>query len=109
MVAGLQELDRTHGGMVHLVEMYLHDGTTRLGALNRGILDADSELVADTSHSLKGSSANMGALAMAQLCADLEAAADSVEIPGGREILDRLEIEFARVRPALIAAFPAPV
>jgi CheY-like chemotaxis protein len=107
MVAGLQELDRAHGGLAHVAETFISDSTTRLGALHRGIRDTDNQLVADTCHSLKGSSANMGASAMAQLCADLAVAADDLGIPGGRDILDRLEIEFARVRPALVAAFPA--
>lgn len=49
----------------------------------------------------------MGASTMALLCADLEAAAGDPTIPGGTDILDRLDAEFDRVRPALTTAFPA--
>ena len=52
------------------------------------------------------SSANLGARTLAQLCAELESAAGTSAIPGGTEILDRMEIEFARIQPALAAAFP---
>jgi CheY-like chemotaxis protein/EAL domain-containing protein (putative c-di-GMP-specific phosphodiesterase class I)/HPt (histidine-containing phosphotransfer) domain-containing protein len=106
VIVGLQRLEQTQGTMPHLVRTFIDDGVTRIASLHGGIHRADADLVSRTSHSLKGSSANMGAFTMAQLCAELEHAAETPEIPGGAAILHRLEREFDRVRPALTAAFP---
>ncbi len=105
VIADLQELDGGRGGVADLVQTFIDDTATRLETLRHGIEDADPELVASTCHSLKGSSANMGASTMAELCADLEAAAGQPAIPDGAEILDRLIVQFDRVQPALVAAF----
>ena len=92
--------------MAQLVETFISDTTARLEELHRGVEGTDTELVARTCHSLKGSSANLGASTMAELCTELEVAAASHQLAGGADILRRLEDEFGRVRPALSAAFP---
>ncbi len=108
VVAGLRQLDAVRDGMSEIVKTFLEGTITRLEELRRGIHETDNALVARTCHSLKGSSASLGAATMAELCADLERAADSADIAGGVEILQRLEGEFGRVGPALTAAFPQP-
>ncbi|MGZ7023683.1 MAG: Hpt domain-containing protein, partial [Ilumatobacteraceae bacterium] len=91
--------------MARLVETFINDGFARLEALNRGIEAADGALVARICHSLKGSSANLGAASLARLCAELEVSASNNELAGAVDLLRRLEAEFDRVRPALSVAF----
>ncbi len=105
VITGLRDLDRARGGMAQLAETFVQETITRLKALRRGIHDADTELVINICHSLQGSTATMGASAMAQLCADLQAAAHNPTIPGGLNILDELENAFGLVRTALTATF----
>jgi CheY-like chemotaxis protein/EAL domain-containing protein (putative c-di-GMP-specific phosphodiesterase class I)/HPt (histidine-containing phosphotransfer) domain-containing protein len=107
VMAGLQALNRTQGTMPHLVQTFIDDGITRIASLHRGIDTEDTDLVRRASHALKGSSASMGARTMAQLCGELELAAETATIPDAAEILRRLDIEFDRVRPVLAAAFPS--
>ncbi|MGZ6961856.1 MAG: response regulator, partial [Ilumatobacteraceae bacterium] len=107
VVADLLELSRYSDGaqMARLVETFINDGFARLEALNRGIEAADGALVARICHSLKGSSANLGAASLARLCAELEVSASNNELAGAVDLLRRLEAEFDRVRPALSVAF----
>jgi signal transduction histidine kinase/CheY-like chemotaxis protein/HPt (histidine-containing phosphotransfer) domain-containing protein len=105
VLAGLHDLDRHGDGMRQVVETFIDGSITRIAELHRGIADGDAELVARTCHSLQGSSANLGALIMAALCRELRSAAVDHELAGAPDIVRRLEAEFRRVRPALLAAF----
>lgn len=101
----LRELDRVRGGMANLVASFIDDSSDQMETLAEGLRDSSVALVVDTCHSLRGSCAQVGATGMARLCAELEAAAADEAMSGGEEILERLHIEFDRVRPALAAAF----
>jgi CheY-like chemotaxis protein/HPt (histidine-containing phosphotransfer) domain-containing protein len=104
IVAGLHELDAE--GVAGVVETYLADSGTRLGAIRRGVREADRALMAESCHSLQGSSANLGASTLADLCRQLKLAADSNDLATASETLRQLEAEFDRVAPALTAMFP---
>ncbi len=54
-------------------------------------------------HSLKGSSGSMGAQRMSAICAELQDAGASRDLPSVPGLLERLEEEFGRVRAALEA------
>ena len=49
----------------------------------------------------KVSSGNMGAKRMAEICAELQDVGASGDLSGALELLEDLEAEFGRVRPAL--------
>jgi two-component system sensor histidine kinase/response regulator len=108
VVGGLVDMFGESREMSHLVDTFIENAITRLEELHRGLEGSDAGLVARTCHSLKGSSANLGALTLAELCAELERASTNHEMVGGADILRRLEAEFGRVHPALLAAFSAP-
>lgn len=55
-----------------LIETYLTDAKLRLNLIKNGIATQDYEAVRLAAHSLKGASANLGALILAQLCEKLE-------------------------------------
>src|SRR5487761_1426245 len=103
VLAGLQVLD--HKRMAEVVEIFIADTTGHLRSLRRSIHRADGLFVARKCHSLQGSSANLGASTMANLCGQLKMAGDGNDMVAGRQILRQLEIEFDRVGPALTAAF----
>ncbi|MDP9440488.1 MAG: Hpt domain-containing protein, partial [Actinomycetota bacterium] len=54
-------------------------------------------------HSLKGSSGNMGATRVHEVCAELERAGESGDLAAAPRLLERLEGELALARPALEA------
>ncbi|MDP9442004.1 MAG: response regulator, partial [Actinomycetota bacterium] len=92
--------------MAQLVETFSGDTVGLVEQLRGGIEDADSVAVARTCHTLKGTSATLGASSLAKLFGELEEAALTQGLAGGADILQRLEAEVGRVRPALRAAFP---
>jgi two-component system sensor histidine kinase/response regulator len=104
MVAQLQELDGDR--IAGIVETFIADATAHLATIRGAVDEADSALVAGMCHSLRGSSASLGAATMADLCRDLGVAADSNDFAGGNEIFGRLEAEFDLVGPALTRTFP---
>ena len=55
-----------------LISTYLADAKLRLQLIEQGLQNQDYEAVRLAAHSLKGASANLGALILAELCEKLE-------------------------------------
>jgi HPt (histidine-containing phosphotransfer) domain-containing protein len=89
--------------LAELIGVYLHDTPPRLAALRQAVAHADAETLRREAHGLKGSSSHMGAVQMAQLCADLEDQAGTTNLTGAPETLRRLDDAFGRVRAHLQA------
>jgi len=58
--------------LLELIELYLDDASGRMKDLASAMREADLEAVGRVAHTLKSSSANMGALIFADLCRDIE-------------------------------------
>ncbi len=103
VIEGLFEL----GGpelVAELSDLFLEDVPPRLEALREAIGSGDASSVGQVAHALKGSSGNMGSTRMASICAELEEVGVSEDLTKAPKLLDQLEAEFSRVRPALLAA-----
>jgi HPt (histidine-containing phosphotransfer) domain-containing protein len=61
----------------------------------------DAEAMKQTAHTLKSSSAALGAIALAKLCEELEKIGNSKTTTGGSEILSQIQSEYKRVKAAL--------
>jgi CheY-like chemotaxis protein len=99
---GLREL----GGselIAELSEVFSSDALPQLADLRVAVEGGDAGAVERIAHTLKGSSANMGASRMAGLCEELQKAGISKDLTEALELLDRLKAEFERVRRALAA------
>lgn len=73
MLTQLQELLGPR--FAELVQRFEEDGSRRLRLLEGAVADYDFNTVFAEAHGLKGSSRNMGAVPLSELCADLEDAA----------------------------------
>ena len=89
--------------LAELAGMFLDDATHRLEDLREAAEAADTRRVRETAHALKGSSGNLGAKVVAEVCAELEVADESGDVAALPRLLERLEAELGRVRPALEA------
>jgi two-component system, sensor histidine kinase and response regulator len=89
--------------VAELAGMFLDDARPRLSALEEAVLGDDAPAVERLAHTLKGSSANMGARGMAFLCARLEDAGASGDLSQGFRLLAQLKEEFVRVDRAFEA------
>ena len=79
-----------------LLDIFLADSEERLKVLRA----ADSAaLVVETAHSFKGSSSNMGALKLTELCHQLEQQAASLPCAAVLELVGKIDREFAGIRP----------
>jgi HPt (histidine-containing phosphotransfer) domain-containing protein len=86
-----------------LSQMFFEDTSSSLAALKEAAESGDAPTVRRVAHTLKGSSGNMGAKRMAALCAELEGVGVSGDLARGPKLIEQLEGEFGRVRPALEA------
>ncbi|MDL2355893.1 MAG: response regulator [Pseudomonadota bacterium] len=86
-----------------VITAYVDDTPQHLRTLRRAIAGVDPGSLRKVAHSLKSSSANVGAETLAQLCKDMEnlGRADSTE--GATGILTDMEHEFQAVRHSLSA------
>ncbi|WP_300626810.1 Hpt domain-containing protein [Pseudomonas sp.] len=94
VLSDLQEV--MEGEYPKLLDTFLHDSQERVTALRKARDDAKA--LGRIAHSFKGSSGNLGALRLAQLCERLES--ESVEPASDLgALVDQIDHEFALVRP----------
>jgi HPt (histidine-containing phosphotransfer) domain-containing protein len=102
VIEGLCELgDREL--LEELVHLFIEDMPPQLAALREAIEGDDAASVEQVGHTLKGSCGIMGALRMATICSELQDIGHSGRLERAPALLERLEAEFGRVRPALEA------
>jgi HPt (histidine-containing phosphotransfer) domain-containing protein len=72
------------------------------------IASADPEALRQAAHSLKSSSANLGATRLAAACKELEQRGRERRLEGVAELLPTLETHYVRARDALTAELASP-
>jgi two-component system, sensor histidine kinase and response regulator len=101
----LLSLDEGHGeALAQIVSEYLRMSSEGLVELLRDLDAGDSSALERTAHTLKGASANVGASAMAEVCAGLELRARHAQLDDAARLIEQFEAELARVHTALEAA-----
>ncbi|HAR96598.1 MAG TPA: histidine kinase, partial [Deltaproteobacteria bacterium] len=88
-----------------IINIYLVNSPTLLGQAQQALTTGDSETLRRASHTLKSSSANVGALMLSEMCRDLETLARANALANDEKQATRLfakiSDEFTRVRDAL--------
>ncbi|MCX7081430.1 MAG: Hpt domain-containing protein [Pseudomonas sp.] len=79
-----------------LLDTFLADSEARLSQLHHAVNAFELGMVA---HSFKGSSSNMGAIRLAELCDQLEQRAKEPSLGGIEKLVAEIDGEFAIVRP----------
>ncbi|HTP94435.1 MAG TPA: Hpt domain-containing protein [Burkholderiales bacterium] len=87
--------------VAHLVSIYLEDAAKHVAAIRRAVVGSDAELLRVAAHTLKSSSAQLGARKLSESCKALEIAARGNDLSSGDRLASDLESEFVRVRAAL--------
>jgi CheY-like chemotaxis protein/HPt (histidine-containing phosphotransfer) domain-containing protein len=101
--ANLRRLEATSGKPIRaqLLASFAAGTPRRLTALRDAIAARDGAAVNREAHTLRGSSANMGAWRMAQLCGDLETLSKTDDLTYTASILASIEAEYKCVHVAL--------
>ena len=85
--------------IVELVDLYIQDSAVRMGEARKGFQSSDNGQVSRAVHALKSSSANMGAMELSELCAELEGLGSGDELTP--DLLTKLESMHTEVKIAL--------
>jgi HPt (histidine-containing phosphotransfer) domain-containing protein len=80
-----------------LAAMFVTDADAQLVELHRALDIADAEAVSRSAHSLRGSSASLGASGLASLCGTLEIQSADGNLSNGESLLEALESELELV------------
>jgi PAS domain S-box-containing protein len=109
IVSRLERLGEDAGEdlMGQLTTLFLADADVRVLAMRHALTAEDDVAVVRSAHALRGASANLGANALAGLCATLEIGGAAGNLVGGRTQLKALESELERVREALSSRMAA--
>ena len=89
-------------GMTELINYYLTETPKLMQAINEAACKNDAVALNHAAHSLKASSAYLGAIAVANLCAQLETISRMGSTEGSAITLEQLDVEYKRVRSALL-------
>ena len=86
--------------LTKIINQYFEDSPARLKAIAEAIKIKDTEALRKAAHGFRSSSANLGAVIIADRCKDLENMARAGEMPE-LEIIAELEAEYAQAKIAL--------
>ncbi len=102
----LQALRRMAGAratevLVQIIDNYLEDTPQLLQAMRFAVTAGDAAALQQAAHKLRAASANLGAIALAQLCKAVEALGDAGITVGSLAHVSQVEAEYATVKAAL--------
>jgi len=97
--AALKELynDEDLTSLLSLIEVFIQDTTLHLDTLRPAVAADDAAALERTAHTLKSSSANVGALGMAALCRELQILGRAGSTAAAPAVVEQLLGEFDRV------------
>lgn len=81
-----------------LISVFISDSLKRLSDLDTAIKNNDAAEVRAVAHSFKGSALNLSAVALTELCKELETMGREQQLAGAAALLVKIEDEFAQVR-----------
>lgn len=84
-----------------LIETYLKDSSDRISYLRHAIGSADADAFAKTAHSFKGSSINIGAPRLGELCLKAEKTGKDNRLDEAEAVVKAIELEFLQVEQTL--------
>jgi PAS domain S-box-containing protein len=83
--------------LLDLINTYLEDSQHLINIVEEAIAHQDSQQIYHAAHTLKSSSATLGALKLSQICVTLESKARKGIIEGITELLSQLQTEYQQV------------
>lgn len=89
--------------LVELIDVYLEDTPYRLAQLHQALNGGDKEALTREAHTLKSSSANVGAMSFSAVAKEIETAARGGKVDEASEKARRMEEDFQLVKLSLEA------
>ncbi len=89
-----------------LIQTYYSDSLTLMEGIRQAVTTHNARELSKTAHTLKSSSANLGAMTLSQLCLTLEQQGKSGDLTQAQTMLAQIETEFRQVLTALHGLSP---
>ena len=106
--SALENLREMVGGdvefMAELMDTFLEDAPRMLTDMRQALDSGDVPVMRRAAHSLKSNSAEFGAMALSELCRELEALSKDSLVEGMDDLVARIEAEYVQVKVALQVA-----
>ena len=102
VIADLRQLDDTGELLTTLIAHFLDETPQQVAAMQAAFGRRDATALAETAHTLKGASGNLGVGRMQQLCGELQTLGRAGELAQAGERLAQLVAEFTLVSAALL-------
>lgn len=83
-------------------DIFFEDTPQRLAELDQCLASGDASKFSRTAHSIKGSSANLGAVAVSEIAGKLESESKVKPLPSLADLLSNLKLEFVRAKAELL-------
>lgn len=104
----LQELENMLGNaasevLVEVIDSYLENTPKLIDTIRIAVLCGDATSLQQAAHTLKSSSAALGAACLSQICQELEVIGRAGTVAGRAEEVSQLEVEYESVKTALQA------
>ena len=93
-----REFDGDRGFLKEVLTGFFDIAEAQIDTIHQAISNGDTEKVWQEAHSIKGGAANLTAKALSQTASDLETMGKSEDLEGCDEALDRLRIEYDRLK-----------
>jgi len=103
VIEALRELGGAEdpGLLVELIDLYLQDAPQRMAEIEQSLASGDWKLLERAAHTLKSASANIGALALSEVCRELECQARRRDPQHCTSLYERSVEDLALVASAL--------
>ena len=96
MIAELKQLMEDDFSL--LLETFISDADSRVSAIETALVDRNSEQVRELAHAFKGSSANLGAVKLSELCYALENIGREARLDDAPSVLNDISSEYQVVK-----------
>jgi HPt (histidine-containing phosphotransfer) domain-containing protein len=108
ILAELRELggEDDPGLIAELIDIFLSDAPQRLQDISRGLTSGDLATVERAAHTLKSSSANIGAIGLSRICREMEQNARERKLDAIQPLFARSRQAMSEVQSALEALKP---
>lgn len=87
--------------LLDLIQMFLEDGPNKVRAVTDGLVAGDFEKMERAAHSLKGSSGNLGARLLQDVCEQMQQASRNHQLEETRRLAAELVASYAAAEQAL--------
>ncbi len=84
-----------------VINIYLAESPELMTSVHNSITNDDGNALQEAAHSLKSSSANLGAMQMSEICKQLEFMGKENDIPSAKQLIQQLDNEFDLAYSAL--------